>query len=143
MEGFLRRHRPPRDDERSRLCLAGPALRQPAEADGATRGDFRCPRVVGLADALEHAGVPAGPIYKLDEVFADPQVAHVGIAVPVADLGRDISSVACRSICRARRRARTTRKFWASWALVRKISRRSRTAASFDWLHATTTAMLQ
>ena len=41
--------------------------------------------------ALEDAGVPAGPIYKLDEVFADPQVTHVGIAVPIADLGRDIS----------------------------------------------------
>jgi crotonobetainyl-CoA:carnitine CoA-transferase CaiB-like acyl-CoA transferase len=34
-------------------------------------------------DALEAAGVPAGPIYKMDEVFADPQVQHLGIAVPV------------------------------------------------------------
>lgn len=34
---------------------------------------------------LEAVGVPAGPIYKLDEVFADPQVQHVGIAVS----GRD------------------------------------------------------
>lgn len=31
---------------------------------------------------LETVGVPAGPIYKLDEVFADPQVQHLGIAVP-------------------------------------------------------------
>jgi crotonobetainyl-CoA:carnitine CoA-transferase CaiB-like acyl-CoA transferase len=31
---------------------------------------------------LEVAGVPAGPIYKMDEVFADPQVQHLGIAVP-------------------------------------------------------------
>lgn len=31
---------------------------------------------------LEAAGVPAGPIYKVDEVFADPQVQHVGMAVP-------------------------------------------------------------
>jgi len=30
---------------------------------------------------LEAVGVPAGPIYKMDEVFADPQVQHVGIAV--------------------------------------------------------------
>jgi crotonobetainyl-CoA:carnitine CoA-transferase CaiB-like acyl-CoA transferase len=43
--------------------------------------------------ALEQAGVPAGPIYKMDEVFADPQVAHVGMAVPVADRGRDIKLV--------------------------------------------------
>ena len=33
-------------------------------------------------ERLEQAGVPAGPIYKMDEVFADPQVQHLGIAVP-------------------------------------------------------------
>jgi crotonobetainyl-CoA:carnitine CoA-transferase CaiB-like acyl-CoA transferase len=31
---------------------------------------------------LEVAGVPAGPIYKMDEVFADPQVQQLGIGVP-------------------------------------------------------------
>ena len=30
---------------------------------------------------LEAVGVPAGPIYTMDEVFADPQVQHLGIAV--------------------------------------------------------------
>ncbi|MGC1828443.1 MAG: CoA transferase, partial [Pseudolabrys sp.] len=34
-------------------------------------------------EQLERQGVPAGPIYKLDEVFADPQVKHLGIAVPL------------------------------------------------------------
>jgi crotonobetainyl-CoA:carnitine CoA-transferase CaiB-like acyl-CoA transferase len=34
---------------------------------------------------LEAAGVPAGPIYKVDEVFADPQVRHLGIAAPLHD----------------------------------------------------------
>ncbi|HZP69403.1 MAG TPA: CaiB/BaiF CoA-transferase family protein [Pseudolabrys sp.] len=34
-------------------------------------------------DLLEQQGVPAGPIYKVDEVFADPQVKHVGIAAPL------------------------------------------------------------
>ncbi|MFD2181639.1 CaiB/BaiF CoA transferase family protein [Rhodoplanes azumiensis] len=34
---------------------------------------------------LEEANVPAGPIYAMDEVFADPQVQHLGIAVPVED----------------------------------------------------------
>jgi len=34
-------------------------------------------------DKLETEGVPAGPIYKMDEVFADPQVQHMGIATPV------------------------------------------------------------
>jgi len=32
---------------------------------------------------LEKAGVPAGPIYGVDEVFADPQVEHLGMAVPL------------------------------------------------------------
>ncbi|TVR11296.1 MAG: CoA transferase [Salinarimonadaceae bacterium] len=34
-------------------------------------------------EALERAGVPAGPIYSLDEVFADPQVKHLGMRVRV------------------------------------------------------------
>ncbi|MGF7160821.1 crotonobetainyl-CoA:carnitine CoA-transferase CaiB-like acyl-CoA transferase [Rhodoligotrophos appendicifer] len=37
---------------------------------------------VWLAE-LEAKGVPAGPIYKMDEVFSDPQVRHLGMAVPV------------------------------------------------------------
>jgi crotonobetainyl-CoA:carnitine CoA-transferase CaiB-like acyl-CoA transferase len=31
-------------------------------------------------ERLERAGIPAGPIYTMDEVFADPQVCHLGIA---------------------------------------------------------------
>lgn len=34
-------------------------------------------------EALEGVGVPAGPIYTMDEVFADPQVQHLGMAAPV------------------------------------------------------------
>ncbi len=33
--------------------------------------------------ALEDVGVPAGPIYMMDEVFADPQVQHLGAAVAI------------------------------------------------------------
>jgi len=33
--------------------------------------------------AFEHAGIPCGPIYSIDQVFADPQVEHLGIATPV------------------------------------------------------------
>ena len=33
-------------------------------------------------ERLEVVGVPAGPIYKMDEVFGDTQVQHLGIAVP-------------------------------------------------------------
>ena len=33
-------------------------------------------------EALNKAGVPCGPIYKMNEVFADPQVKHLGMAKP-------------------------------------------------------------
>ncbi len=36
-------------------------------------------------DRLEREGVPAGPIYGMDEVFDDPQVQAVGIAVAAPD----------------------------------------------------------
>jgi crotonobetainyl-CoA:carnitine CoA-transferase CaiB-like acyl-CoA transferase len=35
-------------------------------------------------DQLNEAGVPCGPIYKMNEVFADPQVKHLGIAQEIA-----------------------------------------------------------
>lgn len=34
-------------------------------------------------EALEPAGLPCGPIYTMDQTFADPQVKHLGIAAPV------------------------------------------------------------
>jgi crotonobetainyl-CoA:carnitine CoA-transferase CaiB-like acyl-CoA transferase len=34
-------------------------------------------------EILNQAGIPCGPIYKIDEVFADPQVKHLGIATAV------------------------------------------------------------
>jgi crotonobetainyl-CoA:carnitine CoA-transferase CaiB-like acyl-CoA transferase len=34
-------------------------------------------------EILNQAGIPCGPIYKVDEVFADPQVKHLGVATPV------------------------------------------------------------
>ena len=41
-------------------------------------------------EILNRAGCPCGPIYKMDEVFADPQVKHLGIvqAVEHKTLGR-------------------------------------------------------
>ena len=32
---------------------------------------------------LIEAGIPAGPIYKMDEMFADPQVKHLRMARPI------------------------------------------------------------
>ena len=34
-------------------------------------------------EILNAAGVPCGPIYTMDQVFADPQVKHLGVATPV------------------------------------------------------------
>jgi len=34
-------------------------------------------------ELMEEAGVPCGPIYSIDQVFADPQVQHLGMAAPV------------------------------------------------------------
>jgi formyl-CoA transferase len=34
-------------------------------------------------EALNEAGVPCGPIYKMNEVFADPQVKHLNMAQSV------------------------------------------------------------
>jgi formyl-CoA transferase len=41
-------------------------------------------------EALNAAGVPCGPIYAMDQVFADPQVQHLGVAAEVESraLGR-------------------------------------------------------
>lgn len=34
-------------------------------------------------ELLNAAGVPCGPIYTMDQVFADPQVRHMGMSAPV------------------------------------------------------------
>jgi crotonobetainyl-CoA:carnitine CoA-transferase CaiB-like acyl-CoA transferase len=54
-------------------------VRLNAELSAATRR-FRS---ADLVERLNAAGVPSGPIYAIDQVFADPQVAHVGMAVPM------------------------------------------------------------
>jgi formyl-CoA transferase len=34
-------------------------------------------------ELFEEAGIPCGPIYAIDQVFADPQVRHLGLAMPM------------------------------------------------------------
>ncbi|GAC1338035.1 MAG: CoA transferase [Acetobacteraceae bacterium] len=34
-------------------------------------------------ELFEGAGIPCGPIYTIDQVFADPQIKHLGLATPV------------------------------------------------------------
>ena len=62
-------------------------------------------------ELFEEAGVPCGPIYSIDQVFADPQVQHLGMAAPVTSKKRGIfNSSLRRSIWKAcgRRSARHT-----------------------------------
>jgi formyl-CoA transferase len=47
-------------------------------------------------EQFEAAGIPCGPIYTIDQVFADPQVQHLDIVAPVhsPNAGGDIKLVA-------------------------------------------------
>jgi crotonobetainyl-CoA:carnitine CoA-transferase CaiB-like acyl-CoA transferase len=56
---------------------------------------FRTQSTAFWLDRLESEGVPAGPIYTMAEVFDDPQVDHLGMAVPVTHHARgDIRLIA-------------------------------------------------
>ena len=81
-----------------RLCKAidaGEFLTNPDYASAAARSKNRDAlnaeidrRLAGRTSAewverLNAAGVPTGPIYSIDQMFADPQVQHVGMAQPV------------------------------------------------------------
>jgi crotonobetainyl-CoA:carnitine CoA-transferase CaiB-like acyl-CoA transferase len=44
-------------------------------------------------DIFNKAGVPAGPIYSIDQVFADPQVKHLGIAQSVKKKDKSVLPV--------------------------------------------------
>lgn len=51
---------------------------------------------------LESVGVPAGPIYKMDEVFADPQVQHLGMAAPVTHHARGETKIVAQPVTLSR-----------------------------------------
>jgi crotonobetainyl-CoA:carnitine CoA-transferase CaiB-like acyl-CoA transferase len=46
-----------------------------------------------LIERLNQAGVPCGPIYKMNEVFEDPQVRHLGMAARVPRPEGDLTLV--------------------------------------------------
>ncbi|MEK9719745.1 MAG: CoA transferase, partial [Quisquiliibacterium sp.] len=46
-------------------------------------GVFRTATTAQWIEKLNAAGVPSGPILTVDQVWADPQVKHLGIAAPV------------------------------------------------------------
>jgi formyl-CoA transferase len=44
-------------------------------------------------ERLNEAGVPSGPIYSIDQMFADPQVEHLKMAQPVKTKGKAMNLV--------------------------------------------------
>jgi crotonobetainyl-CoA:carnitine CoA-transferase CaiB-like acyl-CoA transferase len=81
-----------------RLCnaIGRPELLERAEFKGnSTRAKNRIALNAEINDTLKSktsdewigilndGGVPCGPIYTIDQVFADPQVRHLGAAAPI------------------------------------------------------------
>ncbi len=55
-----------------------------------------------LVEKLNAAGVPSGPIYSIDQMFADPQVRHVGMAVPMPHPARDDAAIVNQAVALSR-----------------------------------------
>jgi crotonobetainyl-CoA:carnitine CoA-transferase CaiB-like acyl-CoA transferase len=54
-----------------------------AELNALIAGRLRRRTTAAWVEALNQAGVPCGPVYRMDEVFADPQVEHLAMTEPV------------------------------------------------------------
>ena len=55
-----------------------------------------------LVEKLNAAGVPSGPIYSVDQAFGDPQVQHVGMAVPMPHPTRGEAAVVNQAVALSR-----------------------------------------
>jgi crotonobetainyl-CoA:carnitine CoA-transferase CaiB-like acyl-CoA transferase len=76
------------DDPRFDSAASRSANREALNALIAER--LRTRTTADWVEALNEAGVPSGPVYQMDEVFADPQVRHLAMTEPVPhpELGR-------------------------------------------------------
>ena len=54
-----------------------------AELNALVGEQLRSRRTADWVEALNEVGVPCGPVYRMDEVFADPQVEHLAMTHPV------------------------------------------------------------
>jgi crotonobetainyl-CoA:carnitine CoA-transferase CaiB-like acyl-CoA transferase len=92
-----------------RFCKAVGAaglLERPEYANGAARSKNRAQLNIDidnitakyssaeLIELLNKDGVPSGPIYAIDQMFADPQVKHLAMAQPVKKKGKSMNLVA-------------------------------------------------
>jgi crotonobetainyl-CoA:carnitine CoA-transferase CaiB-like acyl-CoA transferase len=57
-------------------------------------------------DIMNQAGVPCGPIYHIDQVFADPQVKHLGIAQSVKKRDKSTMNVVGQPFVMSRTKSR-------------------------------------
>jgi crotonobetainyl-CoA:carnitine CoA-transferase CaiB-like acyl-CoA transferase len=57
-------------------------------------------------DIMNKAGVPCGPIYNIDQVFADPQVKHLGIAQGVKKRDKSTMEVVGQPIIMSRTKSK-------------------------------------
>jgi formyl-CoA transferase len=55
-----------------------------------------------LVELLNKAGVPSGPIYSIDQMWGDPQVKHVGMAVPMEHPARKDVAVVNQAVALSR-----------------------------------------
>ncbi len=59
-------------------------------------------------DLLNEVGVPCGPINTIDQVFADPQIRHLGMAQPVRSHERGDTELVGQPIVMSRTPSRIT-----------------------------------
>jgi crotonobetainyl-CoA:carnitine CoA-transferase CaiB-like acyl-CoA transferase len=55
-----------------------------------------------LVEMLNAASVPFGRIYSIDQVFADPQVKHIGMVVPMPHPTRAAAAVVGQAVVLSR-----------------------------------------
>ena len=107
------------------------------EPQAAQRGDRRVHQALHAAPSWWRSSTPRacrrGPIYAVDQMFADPQVKHVGMAVPMQHPTRGQVAIVNQAVAlsrtpsrastaRRRRWASIPRRCWASSATARTTS---------------------